>query len=270
MSTAGRVRLFVAAAAVVAAGIVTGVVLATRQDPPQPTTQCKKLPSPIVLKDVHSDHVADVRAAFRKPPAAAARALESLGRQDPGDPVVQFNDGTALLCAGYTSEATQAYEQAKKAGRDTWYEVRADNLLHPQFFTDGYPPFVLTGRDPLLIEGQLEQRQFHQHSAERLFARAARLHPDDPEALVAAAVGRFDMDDLNASFSRLGPLVKRFPRSQTVRFHLGLLLSWTGQRALAVKEFRAAQALGPRTALGRDANAFLGRLVTSGTSGSKR
>jgi Flp pilus assembly protein TadD len=270
VSTVVRVRLLVAAAAVVAAGIVTGVVLATHQDPRQPTTQCKKLPSPIVLKGVQSDHVAEVRTAFRKPPAAAARVLESLAQQNPRDPVVQFNDGTALLCAGYTSEAAQAYVRAKQAGRDTWYEVRADNLLHPQFFSDGYPPVVITGRDPLLIQGQLEQRQFHQHSAERLFARAARLHPNDPEAQVAAAVGRFDMDDLNASFSRLGPLVKRFPRSQTVRFHLGLLLSWTGQGALAVKEFRAARALGPHTALGRDAGAFLGRLVTSGTSGSKR
>ena len=49
------------------------------------------------------------------------------------------------------------------------------------------------------------------------------------------------MDDLSASFSRLGPLVKRFPKSQTVRFHLGLLLAWTGQGTLAVKEFKAAQ-----------------------------
>lgn len=262
-----RVRLLVAVAAVASAGIVVGVVFATRQDPPQPTTQCKKRPSPIVLEDVQSDHVAEVRAAFKKPPAAAARALESLAQQNPRDPVVQFNDGTALLCAGYTAEAAQAYARAKKAGRDTWYEVKADNLLHPQFFSDGYPPVVLTGRDPLLIQGQVEQRRFHQRSAARLYAKAARLHPDDPEAQVAAAVGRFDMDDLSASFSRLGPLVKRFPRSQTVRFHLGLLLTWTGQRALAVKEFRVARALGPRTALGRDADAFLRRLVTTGTSG---
>ena len=74
------------------------------------------------------------------------------------------------------------------------------------------------------------------------------------------------MDDLSASFSRLGPLVKRFPRSQTVRFHLGLLLTWTGQAKLAVREFRAARVLGPTTELGRDADAFLKRLVTGGTN----
>src|SRR5205085_8348023 len=132
-------------------------------------------------------------------------------------------------------------------------------------FDQGYPPFQYGGTDPLLVQGQIEQRRFHPESAERLFARAARLHPDDPEAQVAAAVGRFDMDDLSASFSRLGPLVKRFPHSQSVRFHLGLLLAWTGQRAKAVAEFRLARALGPKTALGQRAATFLGSLVTTGT-----
>ena len=148
--------------------------------------------------------------------------------------------------------------------------MKADNFLHPQYFGNGYPIFQYQGRDPLLIQGQFEQRRFHQHSAERLYAKAARLHPNDADAQVAAAVGRFDMDDLSASFSRLGPLVTRFPRSQTVRFHLGLMLAWTGQRELAVKEFTAARGLGAKTALGMDANEFLARLGSSGTQSSKR
>jgi predicted Zn-dependent protease len=270
VSPALRVRILVAVAVVAAAGTVVGVVYATRQDPRQPTAQCKQRPSPIVYPGIHSDHVAAVRAAFTRKPAAAARALETLAQANPDDPIVQFNDGTALLCAGFFAEAAQAYEQAKKAGRNTYYEVKADNLLHPQFFDKGYPIVVVTDHDPLLIQGQLEQRQFHQHSAERLYAEAARRHPDDPEAQVAAAVGRFDMSNLNASFSRLGPLVRRFPRSQTVRFHLGLLLAWTGERALAVAEFRAARALGPGTALGKQSKAFLGGLVTGGTNRPKR
>ena len=114
------------------------------------------------------------------------------------------------------------------------------------------------------------QRIFHQETAERIWAAAARLRPNDADAQVAAAVGRFDMDDLSASFSRLGPLVRRFPTSQTVRFHLGLLLAWTGQRDLAVKEFRAARAFGAATTLGVEADAFLTRLGTSGTKSSKR
>ena len=43
-------------------------------------------------------------------------------------------------------------EQAKKVGRDTYYEVEADNLLHPQYFQPadgaGYPIFELTRRRP--------------------------------------------------------------------------------------------------------------------------
>src|SRR4029079_13064406 len=115
--------------------------------------------------------------------------------------------------------------------------------------------------------GVLLQRQGHQHSAERLYARAARLRPGDDEGPGAAAGGRFDESNLSASFSHQGPLVQRFPRSQSVRFHLGLLLAWTGQGSQAVKQLREAKRLGPGTTLGREAAAFLARLVGHGTKG---
>jgi tetratricopeptide (TPR) repeat protein len=262
-------RIVVALAAVSAAALVAGVVLATRQDPPQPKTLCES-PRAVVYPGVPTGNAATVRAAFGKGVVEAARVLEPLTQEHPGDPVVQFNYATALYCAGFPVEAEDAYRKAKKAGRNTWYQVEADVLLHPQYFQKGpfgYPTFTYFGKEPLLVQGQIQQRAFHPASAEALYARAARLHPRDADAQVAAAVGRFDMDDLAASFSRLGPLVKRFPHSQTVRFHLGLLLTWTGQAKLAVTEFRAARALGPATVLGRDANAFLKRLVTGGTNG---
>ena len=262
-------RAIVAVAALAAAAVVAGVVYATRQDPEQPKVLCKK-PAVQVVPGVTSPYLQAIRDAFAKGPKSAARALEGLANEHPKDPVVQFNEATALLCAGYVADATQGYRRAKKAGRDTYYEVKADNFLHPQYFADGYPILQYEGHDPLLIEGQLEQRRFHQRSAERLYAKAAQLHPDEAEAQVAAAVGRFDMDDLNASFSRLGPLVRRFPKSQSVRFHLGLLLAWTGQRELAVKEFRAARTLGAATTLGKEADSFLIRLGSSGTKSSKR
>lgn len=269
MSPTVRVRLLVLLAAAVAAAIVAGVVFATRQDPVQPKVVCKA--RPVVYPGVSSAHVAAVRSAMAHPARAAARALEPLAQESPHDPVVLFNDALALYCGGYPVEAATAFQQAKKAGYDTYYEVESDVLLHPQFFQNaGYPPFQYAGRDPLLLAGAIKQRQYHQHSAEKLWAKAARLHPNDDLAQVAAAVGRFDMSNLNASFSRLGPLVRRFPKSQPVRFYLGLLLAWTGQRDQAIVEFRAARKLGPQTALGTQAGAFLGRLVTGGTSGSKR
>jgi tetratricopeptide (TPR) repeat protein len=273
VSAAKRVRLIVAVAAVAAAATVAGVVYATRETPPAVTAQCKARPQALIVPGVSSPNVKAVRAAFAHEPKTAAYELEPLAQAAAKDPVVQFNFGTALFCAGYVTDAEQAWRAAKKSGRDTYYEMKADLILHPQFFTpaDGlYPVFETEGDDPLLLQGITLQRQGHQHSAERVYARAARLHPDDGEAQVAAAVARFDEDNLSASFSRLGPLVKRFPRSQSVRFHLGLLLAWTGQRTPAEQEFRLARALRPKNRLGREANAFLDGLVTGGTNGPRK
>ena len=256
MSPAPACALLVAAVAVVAAGVVAGVVLATRQDPAQPKAQCRQRPAG---PDRAGGRRRRTSAAVRAALALAAdgggpRARAGRAARHPKDPVVQFNYGIALFCAGYVAEAEQAFRAGQEGRprhdlRDARRRDPASAVLPPQ---DGlYPSSSRSRADPLLVQGVLLQRQGHQHSAERLYARAARLQPDDDEAQVAAAVGRFDEDNLSASFSRLGPLVKRFPRSQSVRYHLGLLLAWTGQRDQAVKEFRLARALGPRTPLGK-------------------
>ncbi len=82
---------------------------------------------------------------------------------------------------------------------------------------------------------------------------------------MAAAVGRFDKDAPSQAFSRLGPLVRRFPRSPTVRFHLGLLLLWIGQVDEAKRQLARAERDGPSTVAGREARRFLDRLGTIGT-----
>lgn len=263
-------RLLVGLVAVTAAAAVAGVVYATGQDPSQPKAICNTS-SAYVVPGVPSTHVAAVRAAFAKGAKKAALALEPLAQESPKDAVVAFNDGLALYCAGYPNEAATAFRQAKKVGANTYYRVQADLLLHPQYFQKGgYPPFEYDGRDRLLIRGQVAQRGYHQVTAESLWARAAKLHPDDVDALVAAAVGRFDMDDLSASFSRLGPLAKRFPKSQTVRFHLGLLLVYIGQRKQAIAEFQQAEALGPGTELGKQAAKLLAGIEQAGSGGTTR
>ncbi len=264
-------RLLVGLIAVVAAATVASVVYATRQDPAQPKAVCKTregLHRPGRSLDATSPQV---QAAFAKGAKAAALALEPLAQVSPKDAVVAFNDGLALYCAGYPNEAATALEQAKKVGANSYYRVQADLLLHPQYFQGGgYPPFEYYGHDPLLIQGQVAQRGYHQVTAEKLWARAAKLHPDDVDAQVAAAVGRFDMDDLNASFSRLGPLAKRFPKSQTVRFHLGLMLVWIGQRTQAIAELKQAEALGRDTQLGKQAAKLLAGIEKGGSSGTTR
>jgi Flp pilus assembly protein TadD len=110
------------------------------------------------------------------------------------------------------------------------------------------------------------QRLGRQRSAERVFAQAARIAPNDPDAQVAAAVGRFDKDDPSAAFSRLGPLAKRFPHAATVRFHLGLLLLWIGRVEPAKKQLRQAVADGRGTSSGTEAKRLLARLERTGSS----
>ena len=261
MSAAARVRLVVAVAAVAGAGLVVGVVLATRQSPAQPKVLCPKPRQALIIPGTGTP---SVNAAVRRAMPSVAK-LEQLENRYPKDAAVQINFGRALICAGYLGDATQALEAAKRAGRDTAYEIDADQLLHPTFFQEGYPVFQpSSGRDALLVQGALLQREGHQHSAERLYAKAARLHPDEVEAQVAAAVGRFDEDNPSAAFSRLGPLSKRFPQSQVVRYYLGLLLVWIGERQQAVAEFRKTVHLGPHTTLGKQVQALLRQIAQSG------
>jgi predicted Zn-dependent protease len=116
-----------------------------------------------------------------------------------------------------------------------------------------------------ILYGVALQRLNRPRSAERQFAAAAREAPNDPEARVAAAVGRFDKANPSAAFSRLGPLVRVFPHAQTVRFHLGLLLLWIGQVKQARNELQLARSEDPKSTLGEQASAYLSVLAKAGT-----
>jgi len=257
----------VAAVALAAAGAVVGVTLETRDNPPKLHAQPGKPPVP---KTVPGPLGGAIRQAFLDWPKGSLATMSRLQQHYPRDALVQFYAGLAYAWSGHDGDAEAALEQAKKLGRDTPLEVSADSLLHPQDFT-GDPPFQLSEQaGPLLRRGVLLQHSGRRHSAERLFEQAARLEPGNPEALAAAAFGRFDKDDPAAAFSRLGPLVKRFPKSQSVRFNLGLLLAWIGQGDAALTEFRRTEALGPTTVLGRDAQRFVSALQRAGTGKPKR
>jgi len=111
-----------------------------------------------------------------------------------------------------------------------------------------------------LLYGAALQRLGRPVSAQLEFAAAARLAPNDAEAQVAAAVGLFSKAKPALAFSRLGPLAPRFPRSQSVRFHLGELLLWIGQLKKAGQELRLAYGEGKTTLLGRTSRQFLAQL----------
>ena len=127
-----------------------------------------------------------------------------------------------------------------------------------------YPVFIPLSGNPLLKKGSLLQAQGHQVSAERLYTKAVKLSPGDVEAQVAQAVGLFDEDNLNPSFSLLGPLTARYPKSQLAHYYFGLLLAWTTQRAAdAIAQFEKAFALGPTTEIGKQAKNFLSGIAAA-------
>jgi tetratricopeptide (TPR) repeat protein len=269
--------LGVGAACLVAAGIVIALTLDTRQTPHQPKPASGKPPVPVGLTGPAAPQIV---AAFKNWPHGSIDTMQRLGLQYTGgrtpaqreqSAIVQYYRGVALLWGGYPADAETALERAKRLGRDTVIQSRADNLLHPNFFQprsgSGYPVFVPVSKNPLLLRGSLLQSQGHQLSALRLYQRAARQNPNDVEALVAQAVGRFDEDNLVPSFSHLGPLTRRFPKSQIVHYYLGLLLAWTAQGQEAVKQFKQTQSLGPTTTLGKQAAQFLAGI--GGSAGAK-
>jgi tetratricopeptide (TPR) repeat protein len=226
---------------------------------------------------------AEVGSAMTAWPDGTLDRLGRLASANPHNSLVPLNLGIALFWTGRKKAALAAWRKAKTAEPDTLSAVRADDLLHPGY-NRGLPTFVPSFSPPTslsrlapdrqlaalargrsvrarLLYGVALQRLGRPLSAERVFARAAALAPNDPEAQVAAAVGRFDKDHPERAFSRLGPLTQQFPHASTVRFHLGLLLLWLGDVKGGTRQLRLARQEGPETPLGREAALFLQKLV---------
>ena len=237
--------------------------------------------------DRHDSPEAQLGSAFARWPSGSLARVQLLASQRPRDSRVLLHLGFARFWSGRDQQALSAWRAATRAQPDTPSALRAEDLLHPDF-PRGRPIFVpsfplpdglarlaapaqlqaLAGRAvsrsvrEKLLYGVALQRLGRQVSARRQYEAAASLAPGDPEAQVAAAVVRFDKARPAEAFSRLGPLTRRFPRAQSVRFHLGLLLLWLARvRQGSVEEgkaqLRRAQALGPRTRLGNEAKRLL-------------
>jgi tetratricopeptide (TPR) repeat protein len=234
---------------------------------------------------------AQVGAALAEGPTDAASRLQQLEAEHPRSSLVALHLGLAFYWLRRNDEALTAWRTAARQQPDTPYAVRAEDFLHPQY-APGLPRFVPSfpmptriralppaqqlaalrraaaagGAREKLLYGVALQQLDRPRSAERQFAAAARVAPQDPDARVAAAVGRFDKAKPAAAFSRLGPLTRVFPNAQTVRFHLGLLLLWSAQVAEAQKQLTEARAEGPDTPLGRQATQYLEALRRLGTN----
>jgi Flp pilus assembly protein TadD len=259
MSPRLRVWLLVGVAAAAAAGVAIGVTLATRSDVSRPTSK----PPPFAADPTAPPELArQVREALRAWPAGTARRLRILAARNPHSAFVRLELGLALAFAGQNTDAAATWREAERVQPDSPSAVRAADLRHPGT-PPGLPPFVPSFARPrtvaqaYLLRGAAFQQALRPVSAEREFALAARAAPGDPEALTAAAVGRYDKENPAGAFSRLGPLARRFPHAQTVRFHLGLLLIYFGDLPRARRELALARAEGPRTPLGIRAGTLL-------------
>jgi tetratricopeptide (TPR) repeat protein len=230
---------------------------------------------------------ARVGAALASWPKSTIATLQELQAEHPRSSLVALHRGLALYWGRRDAEALAAWRAAAKDQPDTSYAVRAGDFLHPQF-APGLPHFVPSFPLPRRIEKLPQPQQFiairnaaarggpstkilygsalqqlgRPVSAERQFAAAARLAPDDPDARVAAAVGLFDKANPSRAFSRLGPLTQVFPHAQTVRFHLGLMLVWSAQVKEARRQLRLAKREDPHSALGQQADQYLRALRT--------
>ena len=232
---------------------------------------------------------ARVGRAFATWPDGTVDRLNRLAGLHPQKAVVQLNLGVALFWAGL-SGAEDAWRAAAASEPDTPYAIAAGNLLHPEY-ARGIPVFVTTvplpegldGRTPAaqlellrkgaetsvdgkLLYGVALQRLGRQRSARRVFDAAATEAPGNVEAQVAAAVGRFDKARPVDAFSRLGPLTRRFPGKATVRFHLGLLLLWSGEVKEAKTQLVRATRAEPGSPIAREAQRYLDELAKAGVS----
>lgn len=231
-----------------------------------------------------------IGTAFAGWPDESLASLERLAEERPDSALVLLHLGYARLWSGDGEEANAAWSEAVRAEPDSPSAQRADDALHPSFppgqphFVPGFsPPAGLHRLSPpaqfaslerrarrpdvraKLLYGVALQRLGRRLSARRQYDAAARIAPGNPEAQVAAAVGRFDKSRPTAAFSRLGPLTRRFPKAATVRFHLGLLLLWLAEaQPGAVEEgkrqLRLAQRAEPGSPLAREAKRVLAGL----------
>jgi len=229
----------------------------------------------------HDSPEAKVGAALATWPNGSLARLEQLAKLYPELAVVQLHLGLARLWSN-EGDPVEAWRAVLDSEPDTPYAVVAGNLLHPDL-PRGLPAFIPSFGAPSSITKlpparQLEalrvaaergglreqllygvglQRVGRPVSAARVFERAARRYPHDVEAQVAGAVGQFDKDAPERAFGRLGPLTATYPNDPTVRFHLGVLLLWTGRIKPAERQFRLASQAKPGSPLAREADRYL-------------
>jgi tetratricopeptide (TPR) repeat protein len=229
----------------------------------------------------HDSLEAKLGSAFTAWPEGTLERVEQLAKLYPGSGAIQLHLGLARLWA-QRGDPVAAWQAAIEVEPDTAYAILAGNVLHPRL-PRGLPAFVPSFTAPaeitrlpagrqlealrerarhggvreLLLYGVGLQRVGRPVSARQVFEQAAKRAPENAEARVAGAVGQFDKAAPERAFGRLGPLTRTFPNEPTVRFHLGVLLLWTGRVQAAARQFRLAARTQPGSPLALEAARYL-------------
>ena len=229
----------------------------------------------------HDSLEAKVGAAFAEWPNGSLDRLEQLAKLYPDSAVVQLHLGLARLWAN-EGDPVEAWRAVLDEAPDTPYALVAGNLLHPEL--PARParvhPVLLGAASVTRLPPRRQLAALRAAAGGAECARASstasgssawegpcrrrasstrrrRQFPNDVEARVASAVGHFDKDSPADAFGRLGPLTRTYPNEPTVRFHLGVLLLWTGRVDEAKRQFRLASRLQPGSPLAREADRYL-------------
>ncbi len=204
--------------------------------------------------------------------------MNRLAGLHPQDAVVQLNLGVALFWAGLPG-AEDAWRAAAASEPDTAYAVVAGNLLHPDY-AKGLPDLRHDDTAAECAGGPDSRRNSSSCSAaapseasrescctasrcsgsacsarrsESSCRRRAR-RPETPRRRWRRPWAASTRHGRRRRSRGSGPLTRRFPDRATVRFHLGLLLLWSGEvkeartqlvRATTVEPGSAARPRGP-------------------------
>ena len=234
---------------------------------------------------------ARIGAAFAAwPRGDGLAALKRLAAAHPRSALVQLHLGWADYWAGRVQDAAEAWTLATRVQPDTPYAVDAQDALHPRD-VPGLPPIVTGIQLPQTLRTLPAAQQLaalrraaagpdatakllygvalwnlkRPVSARRQLVAAAKLAPDDPVVRTAAAVSTFTKAAPVRAFGRLGPLTGVFPKAAVVRFHLGLVLLYVGERKKAAAQLRLAVADDPQAPYAKEADVLLSSLAQNGT-----
>ena len=219
------------------------------------------------LGDPAADVALIVAGYNPKTPDATVSRLELLAATSP---FARYELGVVQLWAGRLAPATTALKAVRDADPESFYGVKADDLLHPTM-QPGYPLFVPADPPPdgataetlqaaaaaapddakaQLQWGSSLQSAGHRKEALAVYRQALKADPTSIEAQVALAVAAFSKDDAAKAFGTVGPLVRDHAGDPSPRFHLAMMLLWIGQPDKAQAEFRqvASEAAGTRLA----------------------